>query len=350
MDDRAAGVLGQFAGGDQGGDRGRGDRVAVLVDDEAAVGVAVEGEAQVGAGLAHPGLEVDDVLGIQRVGLVVGERAVQLEVHRVQFERQAFEDGRYGVPAHAVARVHHDLQRADAAQVHQAAQVGGVVGEDVATGDGARLGGRLRGALVGPPLDQRADVGETGVLADRRRARAAHLDAVVLGGVVRGGEHGAGQAQCAAGEVQLVGRAETDLRDVRAAGRRAAGEGPRQAGRGGPHVVPDHDRVRGGDLGEGRPEQLGQRLVPLGGDDAAHVIRLHDLRQISHSQPSWRVSTDFQPTRAAPRVGRASLPLPGAAPLPAGAAVRGGRWAVPAGPRAGPRGPPRSGVRRAQHP
>ena len=161
MDDRAAGVLGQFAGGDQGGDRGRGDRVAVLVDDEAAVGVAVEGEAEVGAGLAHPRLEVDDVLGIQRVGLVVGERAVQLEVHRVQFERQALEDGRYGVAAHAVARVHHDLQRADAAQVHQAAQVGGVVAEDVAPGDGARVrrpaSGRPRRTTARPARGCRRD-------------------------------------------------------------------------------------------------------------------------------------------------------------------------------------------------
>ena len=89
--------------------------LAALVDDEAAVGVAVEGEAEVGAGLAHPRLEVDDVLRVERVGLVVGERAVQLEVHRDEFERQALEDRGDGVAAHAVARVDDDLQRADAA-------------------------------------------------------------------------------------------------------------------------------------------------------------------------------------------------------------------------------------------
>ena len=101
--------------GDQGGDRGRGDRLAALVDDEAAVGVAVEGEAEVGAVLADRGLEVDEVLRVERVGLVVGEGAVQLEVHRD--ERRAgrpVEDGGDGVAAHAVARVDDDLQRADA--------------------------------------------------------------------------------------------------------------------------------------------------------------------------------------------------------------------------------------------
>ncbi|GGT61434.1 hypothetical protein GCM10010226_43800 [Streptomyces phaeofaciens] len=49
----------------------------------------------------------------------------------------------------------------------------------------------------------------------------------------------------------------------------------------------DDDRVGGGDLGEGRPEQLGQRLVPLVRDHSAHVVRLHDLRQIYSHGPTF---------------------------------------------------------------
>ncbi len=86
VDDRAAGVLGELAGGDEGGDGGRRDRFAALVDHEAAVGVAVEGEAEVGALGADAGLEVHDVGGVERVRLMVGERAVQLEVHRDEGE------------------------------------------------------------------------------------------------------------------------------------------------------------------------------------------------------------------------------------------------------------------------
>ena len=50
---------GDLAGGDQRGDRAGADRLAALVDDEAAVGVAVEGEPEVGAVLDDRGLQVD---------------------------------------------------------------------------------------------------------------------------------------------------------------------------------------------------------------------------------------------------------------------------------------------------
>jgi hypothetical protein len=59
-------------------------------------------------------LQVDQVGRVQRVGLVVGEGAVELEVQRDDVERQPVEDHRHGVPAHAVAGVDDDAQRADA--------------------------------------------------------------------------------------------------------------------------------------------------------------------------------------------------------------------------------------------
>ncbi len=62
------------------------------------------------------------------------------------------------------------------------------------------------------------------------------------------------------------------------------------------------------------------------GDDAAHVVRLHDLRQIGHSQPSWRVSTEL-PTYPGRSACGPCIPASagrGAAAGP-GPAVRGGR-------------------------
>ena len=243
VDHGAAGVAGQLAGGDQRGDRGRRDRLTALVHDEAAVGVAVEGETQVRALGDDAGLEVHDVGRVERVGLVVGEGAVELEVHRDQVEGQAVEHGGHGVPAHAVARVDHDLQGADGGEVDQGQEMGRVVGQRVALDDRARLRGRGRRALPRPLLDQRADLGEAGVLADRRRALAAHLDAVVLGRVVRGGEHGARQVEGAGRVVELVGGAQSDERDVRAERCRAARESRGETGRGGAHVVADDDGV-----------------------------------------------------------------------------------------------------------
>jgi hypothetical protein len=58
---------------DEGGDGARADRLTALVDDEAAVGVAVEGQPEVSAVLDHGGLQVDEVLRVERVRLVVGK-------------------------------------------------------------------------------------------------------------------------------------------------------------------------------------------------------------------------------------------------------------------------------------
>ena len=82
VDDRRAGVAGEFAGGDQRGERAGRDGLAALVDDEAAVGVAVEGQPDVRADLADRACRSTQVGRVDRVGLVVGEGAVELEVQR----------------------------------------------------------------------------------------------------------------------------------------------------------------------------------------------------------------------------------------------------------------------------
>ena len=136
---------GDLAAGDERGDRAGAHRFSALVDDEAAVGVAVEGQADVGVVLADGGLEVDEVLGVEGVGLVVGEVAVELEVEG--------DDGRAGgrsrpaaVPRTAgtvwppmpLPASTTTLSGRMPREVDQAAQEGGVVGEDVALLEGVR--------------------------------------------------------------------------------------------------------------------------------------------------------------------------------------------------------------------
>ena len=108
----------------------------LLVDDEAAVGVAVEGQPDVGSGVQHELLQVDQVGRFQRVGLVIGEGAVELEVQRQQGQRRdGAEDRGRGVSGHAVARVDGDPQRTQIGQVDQRAQEVAVVGEHVLVAD-----------------------------------------------------------------------------------------------------------------------------------------------------------------------------------------------------------------------
>ena len=135
-----------LAQGDDRRDRRRVHGPAQLVDDEAAVGVAVEREAEVGAVLDDRALQVDEVGRFERVRLVVGERAVELEVERHDLERQhgqagrLAEHGRHRQPAHSVSGVDDDLQRPDVTQVDERSKVGGVVGEHVDLGDRTGLG------------------------------------------------------------------------------------------------------------------------------------------------------------------------------------------------------------------
>src|SRR3954447_17543747 len=88
VEDRRAGLLGQQVLGEDRGEEVAVDEAPGVVDEEAAVGVAVLGDAEVGAGLAHL---VDDeaaVLLEHRVGLVVGELAVRLPVELDEVERK----------------------------------------------------------------------------------------------------------------------------------------------------------------------------------------------------------------------------------------------------------------------
>ena len=246
VDDRGARFLGQLAGGDQGGEHARADQLATLVDEEAPVGVAVEGQTDVGTGLDHLGLQVDEVGGLDRVGLVVREGAVELEEQRHEVDVDPAEHRRRGEPGHAVARV-DDHREVTAVHRRQREQVGGVVVQHVLLGDASgRLGDRRL-----TPGDAVADLGEPGLHADGRGERTAHLDAVVAGRVVARGEHRARALHPARREVELVGRGQPDQHHVGACLGRTLGERAGHPRRGGPHVVADDDGIGSGDHDEG---------------------------------------------------------------------------------------------------
>ena len=84
-------------------------RLALVVDEEAPVGVAVEGQPDVGAGLEDPRLQGHQVLGLDGVGRMVGEGAVQLAEEDLEMERQAGEHRGHHQAAHAVGGVGDDL-------------------------------------------------------------------------------------------------------------------------------------------------------------------------------------------------------------------------------------------------
>ncbi len=180
------------------GQHGRGERaghgIALLVDEEDPVGVTVEGESDVGTDLAHPSLEVDEILGFDRIGLVVRERPVELGVHDLEVERERLEDLRDDEPTHAVGGVGDDLERTERRDVDERADVIGERIEHVAAGQrAARVG--VADVAGRPGQGGGLDVGQAGVLTDRSSTGAAQLDAVVPGRVVRRREHRARHRQ-----------------------------------------------------------------------------------------------------------------------------------------------------------
>ena len=66
-----------------------GDRPGLLVDDEHPIGVAVEGETHVGARVQHPRHEVAEILGLDRVSGMVGERAIEFGERDLEMKRKA---------------------------------------------------------------------------------------------------------------------------------------------------------------------------------------------------------------------------------------------------------------------
>ena len=83
------------------------------VDEEAAVGVAVPRDADVGLLGDHALDDVDAVLLDERIGLVVREAAVDLEAQPRRLAGQPVEQLRRDEAAHAAAGIEHDVERLD---------------------------------------------------------------------------------------------------------------------------------------------------------------------------------------------------------------------------------------------
>ena len=96
-----------------------GDELAGVVDEEAAVGVAVEGDPEIGPLLERLAHDELAVLGQQRVGLVVRKGSVRLEVAADSVDRQPLEDRRQHRPSHPVGGVDHDAERPDLLHVDE---------------------------------------------------------------------------------------------------------------------------------------------------------------------------------------------------------------------------------------
>ena len=108
VEDPGPGVAHEQRLGEQRGDEVAGHEGAVLVDEEAAVGVAVPGYAELGIFGDHAFAQLAAVLFEQRVGRMVGEAPVDVEVELDALDRRVVEDHRRELAGGAVGGVHDD--------------------------------------------------------------------------------------------------------------------------------------------------------------------------------------------------------------------------------------------------
>src|SRR5215204_3183248 len=143
---------------------------------------------------------------------MVGERAVELEVHRYVLEREVLEDGWDHLASHSVSRLDHDLQRPQALRLYKAQAMFRIVYGDVGLLHGTRV---FRGAGEIPGDDEVTDLAEPRVSREGDGFLPAEFEAVVVLGVVRGRYHGpAGLLEVPYGEVERIGRDQPKVEDV----------------------------------------------------------------------------------------------------------------------------------------
>ena len=280
VEDRRAGVLRQRRPGEQGADEVAVAELAAAVDEEAAVGVAVPGDAEVGAGAAHALHDHRPVLRQQRVGLVVGELAVGLEVHLLQIEAEPVQGRPDHRPRHAVAAVDDHLHRLHLGGIDEREGMGAELVPDVDLLEGAAAG---RVPKAG--LDLLPDVADPGVAGERQRALADQLHPGVGLRVVRSGDHRAAVQLARADQVvEHLGRDHPGVEHGRALEDQPVAQLRRHRRCGQSHVAAEPDPQLARLLaaqsrqhpGEGAADRVRGRLVHLLAVQPADVVGLED--------------------------------------------------------------------------
>ncbi|CFZ36521.1 Uncharacterised protein [Salmonella enterica subsp. enterica serovar Typhi] len=194
------------------------DKLPFLIEQEAAVEVAVKGDAHVRPVFNNGLAGVVATLRQQRVGNAFREGAVRGvvdfdELHRRAQRLQARFNGVNDRPRRAVAGVKHQLQRGEIVNTDVAEQVVdvGVAHADLSVAAARGVVDRREVAR----FRQALNVAQTGVAAYRAGALAHQLHTVVVHRVMAGGHFNtAVHAEVEGGEVNLFGAGHTDIQHV----------------------------------------------------------------------------------------------------------------------------------------
>ena len=321
VDDLGAGIAREHILGEQHELAIGEDDLAVLGHDAEPVAVAVESEAELGvAGFQRPD-QLDQILGLRRIGMVVGEAPVHLAVELGHFAAQAPVEPRREHAGDAVAAVDREVHAPR--ELH-------VPGDALDIGvKHVRFAALARAGLEIAALDARAQ--RLDLIAVERFAGDHHLQAVVLGRVVAAA-HGdaAAAAQVMRREVGNGRRRHADIDHVGARAGDAFGQRRDQLGARQPAVAAHREgrRVALASERAERPADVAHdRRRQAAADDAADVVGAKDLGGQLHARRnsiSRRVSQPRAKPTCPPEGGSSSETQP-AAPRVAASSARSGR-------------------------
>ncbi len=217
-----------------------------------------------------------------------GKLTVHVVVHPVEGQRRALAvssaamASKVGpaVPLPALTRIGHGAKGGDVDEGQDAGDIGGA-----GCGDGGDLAAGFSGGEV-LAFSAGFDRGKAGVGADGGRSAPDDLHAVVVDGIVRGGDlDPAIGIVVGGGEIHLLGARKAEVEDMHARVGHAPGDGGGESDGGRAAVAADDDGGCFKFLGEGAADAVGNVLVEVQPKATAHVIGLEaGQRHVAHRQ------------------------------------------------------------------
>jgi hypothetical protein len=264
----------------------RGHDHAARADHADAVGIAVEGDAEIGVVLANLGDEPAQVARHRRIGRVIWESRVELAEQRHHVAAKLLQQLDRYHRGRAVAAVDNDLE--PAIDQHIVAHGAQVIGVDLGLPVSALP---LAEALLEDAGAQRRDP-----LAAQRLPGEHDLESVVLRGVVAAGDHDTALgAEVITGVVQHRGRHSADIDHVETCREQAANQVFAQHRAAGAAIGADHDGIAAA-LVRLAPDRPPDRAGEIGIEqlvEAADVVIAEDLGRNRHFLLGLEVDVRF---------------------------------------------------------
>ena len=273
VEDRNARASFENSFSQESGDEVHRDDHPLFIDKADPVRIAVIGDAEIGMGFLHFFLELGERFGFERVGLVALEGVLHIvvEVDDGEIVRELLVDGEFQ-DTHSVGGVDSDGEMF-ASEIGKGCEKS-VVGR-------ANIFGDRRSFLSGIfPLfaqGQIADFLEAGALADRYRSAQGDFHAIVLFGIVRGGERNGGiDIQAAGGKVDHGSGDDTEVEHITAGVHYTLSEAFEEARAGTADIATDAEAF-GFEMGDhGSADIVNIVFIDIIRVDAADIVGLED--------------------------------------------------------------------------